>query len=117
MILKNENNDTCISDDSINGWEEISQNELDAIRESSRVAPSSDRIAPVSPRQIRMALTRTGLRAQVESAVASGDQDLRDWYEYSTIFERTNAQVMAMGKVLNQTETQLDALWQLAAIL
>lgn len=74
-------------------------------------------IAPVSPRQIRMALTRAGLRAQVEAAIASGDQDLKDWYEFSITFERTNAQVAAMGQALGQTEAQLDALWTLAATL
>lgn len=75
------------------------------------------RIAPVSPRQIRQALTIAGIRAQVEAAVQAGDQDLKDWYEYSTTFERDNAQVTAMGQALGQTEAQLDALWQLAATL
>jgi hypothetical protein len=74
-------------------------------------------IASASPRQIRMALTRAGLRAQVEAAVAAGDQDLKDWWEFATTFERDNAQVTAMGLALGQTEAQLDALWQLAATL
>ena len=83
------------------------------------VSPSDEYeiIAPVSPRQIRMALTRVGLRAQVESAVAAGDQDLKDWWEFATTFERENVQVAAMGGALNQSAEQLDALWQLAATL
>ncbi len=70
-----------------------------------------------SPRQIRMALTRVGLRDDVEAAVAAGDQDLKDWWEFSTVYERTNAQVTAMGTALGQTETQLDDLWKLAVTL
>ena len=74
-------------------------------------------IAPVSPRQIRQALTATGLRDQVEYAVTHGTQDLKDWYEYSTEFERTNAQVTAMGQALGVSDAQLDDLWALAATL
>ena len=71
----------------------------------------------VSPRQIRQALTLAGLRASVEAAVAAGDQDTKDWYEYSTSFERLNPQVVAMGVALNVTPTQLDDLWILAGTL
>jgi hypothetical protein len=74
-------------------------------------------IAPVSPRQIRQALTRAGLRASVESAVAAGDQDLKDWWEFSTTFERLNPQVTAMGAALGVSDAQLDDLWTLASTL
>lgn len=68
----------------------------------------------VSPRQIRQALTRTGLRASVEAAVAAGDQDTKDWYEFATAFERSNPVVSALGAALNVSDEQLDALWILA---
>ena len=74
-------------------------------------------ILSVSPRQIRMALSRAGLRTQVESAVAAGDQDLKDWYEFSTEFERVNPQVLLMSAALGVSEAQLDDLWALAATL
>lgn len=74
-------------------------------------------IPPVSPRQIRMALTQIGLRAQVEAAVAAGDQNLKDWWEFSTQFERNNAEVIAMGAALGVPDAQLDSLWQLAKTL
>jgi hypothetical protein len=74
-------------------------------------------IADISPRQMRMALTRAGLREAVESAVAAGDQDIKDWYEFSTAFERNNAQVFAMGAALGVDEAQLDGLWALGATL
>lgn len=74
-------------------------------------------IPAVSPRQIRQALSLAGLRSAVESAVAAGDQDLKDWYEFSTSFERMNSQVVAMGAALSVTSEQLDALWTLGASL
>lgn len=74
-------------------------------------------LAELSPRQIRMALTRAGLRTAVESAVAAGDQDLKDWYEFSTAFERRNPQVLVMAAALNVSEAQLDDLWRLGITL
>lgn len=71
----------------------------------------------VSPRQIRQALTRANLRTQVESAVASGDQDLKDWWEFATSFERSNIHVTEMGQALGVSPTQLDDLFTLAASL
>jgi len=71
----------------------------------------------ISPRQIRQALTAAGLRASVEAAVAAGDQDLKDWYGFSTYFERSNPQVVAMGVALAVPPLQLDALWTLGATL
>jgi hypothetical protein len=68
----------------------------------------------VSPRQIRQALTRVGLRPMVESVIASGDQDLKDWYEFSTEFLRDNEHVIAMGVSLGVTDERMDALWRLA---
>jgi hypothetical protein len=71
----------------------------------------------VSPRQIRQALTRTGLREAVEAAVLAGDQDTKDWYGSSLQFERRNPQVVDMGLRLGVSEQQLDELWMLAGSL
>lgn len=73
--------------------------------------------ASISPRQIRQALTRMGLRSSVEAAVAAGDQDLKDWWEFATSFERNHPMVLDMGYHLNITETQLDELWQIGLTL
>lgn len=67
--------------------------------------------ASVSPRQIRQALTRAGLRNSVETAVLQGDQDLKDWWEFSTEFDRDHPQVIAMAAALNVSSQQLDAIW------
>lgn len=74
-------------------------------------------VSPISPRQIRQALTRAGLRTAVEAAVAAGNQDLKDWYEFSTVFERLNPQVVAMGEALSVSSASLDELWALGASL
>ena len=74
-------------------------------------------IQPVSPRQIRQALTAMGLRASVEAAVAAGEQDVKDWWEFSTAFDRLHPAVVEMGEALEQPPEALDALWALAASL
>lgn len=71
----------------------------------------------VTPRQIRQALTRAGLRTSVEAAIATGDQDTKDWYEFATEFRREHAMVAALATGLGVTEQQLDDLWILAGSL
>lgn len=73
--------------------------------------------ASVSPRQIRQALTAAGLRASVEAAVAASDQNTKDWYEFSTAFERAHPAVIAMGIALGVSSDALDALWIAAGAL
>ena len=85
--------------------------------ESLRPVPPLPPIQPISPRQIRMALTRANLRTYVEAAVLAGDQDLKDWWEFSTSFDRLNPQVIAMGDALGKTTEELDSLWLLGTSL
>ena len=73
--------------------------------------------ASLTPRQIRMALTRAGLRDEVEAAVAAGDQDIKDWWEFSTAFERNHPEVLAMQAALSVSNESLDLLWSLGATL
>jgi hypothetical protein len=76
----------------------------------------------VTPRQIRMAMSRTvyqatTLRVAVEQIVAIGTQDLKDWYEQSTEFFRHQSNVIDMGLALGVSSTELDTLWILASTL
>jgi hypothetical protein len=103
-------------------WEVVelfaTQPERDAARAAAAEAERTAAVpSSVSPRQIRQALTRAGLRAAVEDAVAAGDQDLKDWWEFSTAFERSNQHVIDMGVTLGVTALQLDDLWTLAGAL
>ncbi len=70
-----------------------------------------------SPRQIRQALTALGLRDAVETAVAAGDQGLKDWWEFSTVLEEAHPKVQEMAAALNQTPEQVSALFALARSL
>jgi len=71
----------------------------------------------VTPRQIRLALNASGLRPTVESAVAAGNQDLKDWWEYALDIERNNALIVSMSEQLGMTSEQVDDLFKLAATL
>lgn len=71
----------------------------------------------VSPRQIREALIDSNLIDAVEAALAAGDRKLKNWYEFSTEFQRSNPHVIGMGLALGVTEVQLDDLWTLASTL
>lgn len=71
----------------------------------------------VSPRQIRQAMSRMGIRTLVETAVAASDQDTKDWYAYATEFLRHSPVVLALAEALSVTSDQLDELWQIAASL
>jgi hypothetical protein len=72
----------------------------------------------ISPRQFRQALNHFGYRQQVEDAIAaSTDQDLKDWYLYTSEFQRHHAQVLGMASVLGFVSEQLDAVWTYGAPL
>lgn len=63
----------------------------------------------ITPRQIRMQLTNSGLRQQVEDMVAnSNDYALKDWWEYSLDYKRDNPILIGMATQLGLTEEQLD---------
>lgn len=97
------------------GSAQITDAEAAAIQEANKPVPAP--ITQISPRQIRMALTQLGLRNDVEAAIAAGDQDLKDWYQFSTFFARSHPQVLAMATALNVDAHELDNLWALAATL
>ena len=73
----------------------------------------------VSPRQICQAMNRVPygegfLRDAVEAAVLAGDQDIKDWWNRSTAFERHHPQVLVLASALGVSEADLDQLWTLA---
>lgn len=73
--------------------------------------------ASVSPRQIRQALTRFDLRTQVEVAVAAGDQDIKDWWEFALTIERKHPMVVNMAKALGIDDNTIDAIFLAAGTL
>lgn len=87
---------------------------LIAAYEASLIPPVPQQ---VTPRQIRQALTRAGLRDAVEYAVSQSSQDVKDWWEHSTVFERQNPQVIGMAAALGVSDSQVDDLWRLGDTL
>lgn len=66
----------------------------------------------ITPRQIRQQLTKIGLRQQVEEYVASSsDYNLKDWWEYSTSFDRDNEVLISASTLLGLTDSQVDDLF------
>lgn len=66
----------------------------------------------LTPRQIRMQLTKEGLRQQVEDTVAnSNDYALKDWWEYSLDYKRDNPILIDMAAQLGLTDEQLDEMF------
>lgn len=73
----------------------------------------------VSPRQIRMAMSMTPygegtLRDTIEATIAAASQEMQDWWNYSTSFERSHEHVNNVAAALGVSSEQVDALWILA---
>jgi hypothetical protein len=75
------------------------------------------KLPDISPRQIRLALTKLNMRTQLETAVAASSQDLKDWWEYSANFERNHPLVAAMATQLGIPSSIIDTLWITASTL
>lgn len=67
--------------------------------------------------QFRRALTQKGWRADVEAAVSAAGQDIRDMYEYDTVFYRGRAEFSQIAAVINKTEADIDSVFELAITL
>ncbi len=63
----------------------------------------------ITPRQIRLQLTAMGLRQQVEDWVATQSLDIKDWWEFSTVFERNNQMLVDAAAIFGLTSESLDA--------
>lgn len=75
-------------------------------------------ILSCSPWQFRKALNVLNLRNLVEGAVAaSDDQNVRDAWQYTTVFNRFDPLVIQFGSQLGKTDSEMDALFELARTL
>jgi hypothetical protein len=74
-------------------------------------------IAPITPRQARLALLGAGLLDQVNASVtAAGGASLITW-EYASTIERTDPLILSFGTSLGLTSAQIDALFVTASTL
>ena len=60
---------------------------------------------------------RMSLRASVEAAVAAGNQELKDAWEFAQEFKRLDPLVLSLGAALGVNDEGLDNLFNLAATL
>lgn len=92
----------------------VTDAEAELIRAASRAPLPA---ITITPRQIRQVLSAAGLRAQVESAIAAGSQDLKDWWEFASSFERNHPALVATARSMGITDSQIDALFEQASTL
>ena len=117
MIYKNANNDTCLADSAPDeSWAEISEQELDVIRESRRVSAS---YIPTSltMAQARIALLDAGLLDTVEAGIAQMPRAAQIKWEFAATVDRSDSLTQALAAALGLAEPQLDALFTAGAAL
>lgn len=103
-------------------WEQMTEAQLEEWKGTEVLAgwmpeaqPAMEVPQSVTPWQMRRALNQLGLRAMVEAAVAAGDQDARDGWEFALEIRRDNPLLAGMAQALGMTDGQLDDLFRLAA--
>lgn len=75
------------------------------------VAPPAPPLS-ATPYQFRAGLTAAGLRTQVETAVAaSTDQNVKDAYQFATIFVENDPFIVSMSSALDLTADQVHAIF------
>lgn len=72
---------------------------------------------PVTPRQIRLALSQIGLRKEIEDWVDTQDIVVKDSWTFATEFDRYHPLVVSACTALGKTDEDLDALFALARTL
>lgn len=76
------------------------------------------RPASCSPWQIRKALNALGLRQQVEAAVAASEvMEVKDGWEFATIFRSDDPFVIGMGAAIGKTNAEVAEIIQYASTL
>lgn len=68
----------------------------------------------VSPFQIRSALNQLNLRDQVEQAVSTAGQDLKDAWAYKQKFNRFDADILEIQSLLSLSDVEIDSIFDLA---
>lgn len=79
--------------------------------------PSLDKVAVVSARQMRLALSQLGILGAVQAFVDAGDEQTHISWEYATEFTKTHPLVVAAKVALNRTDEDIDNIFRLAATL
>ncbi|MGQ0621851.1 MAG: hypothetical protein ACT4QA_18345 [Panacagrimonas sp.] len=99
------------------GYRALSMLEIDAnvVRQVWTLHPLP--VPVITARQVRLALSQTGLRQAVEDIVAAASIDVRDYWEYSTELHREHPMLAAMAPTLGLSDAQIDSLFWHASTL
>ena len=65
----------------------------------------------VTPKQIRLALNAAGLRQMVEDAVEASDQAIKDTWNWTTYFRRTDQMLNSFCDAIGWTKEEIDQLF------
>jgi hypothetical protein len=76
-------------------------------------------LRPITPRQLRLALSRNGtsLAAVTAALEASGDEEAQIEWEYATTFERNAPALLSIASALGMTPDAVDTLWAQALLI
>lgn len=74
-------------------------------------------IPTISAWQMRKALNATGLRDQIEAAVAGASRDVQDGWATAREFERNHLLIVQMASALGLSDAEVDAVFELGATL
>ena len=74
-------------------------------------------IPAISAWQMRKALNATGLRDQIEAAVAGASRDVQDGWATAREFERNHPLIVQMASALDLSDAEVDAVFELGATL
>lgn len=80
------------------------------------VEPAKPKVLSVSARQMRLELLVRGLLPEVESAVKIMGAEVQIEWEYATVIERANVFVAAMAQHFGMSESDLDSVFEQAAL-
>jgi len=67
--------------------------------------------------QIRLSLNNLGRRTAFENFIKNANQNLKDWWQYSSEFDRWDPFIQQIQTALGLTDTQMDNIWELAETL
>jgi hypothetical protein len=101
--------------DTPDGWKMLTDDEALEYILSTSMESYSNLVA--TPRQIRQALNACGMRKTVDDGIAAAGQDIKDWWEFSTSFERNHPVITGTAASLGISSSQLEDIFALAVTL
>ena len=97
-------------------WLSANPQPTEAEIDAATIASQRAAIAPVTRKQMLIALHRVGLLEPIKAAVtASGDIELQIAFDEALTFERNDAFLAAMQAAMQKTDEEVDGIFQLAA--